>query len=36
MVGYILFSLSRIDVEDEKAALEVIAEYYERLTVTLV
>lgn len=36
MVGYILFSLSRIEVTDEEAALEAISEYLERLTVTLV
>ena len=36
MVGYILFSLSRIDATDEKSAKESINEYYERLTVTLV
>ncbi len=36
MVGYILFSLSRIDDTDTKAAQAAFAEYYERLTVTLV
>lgn len=36
MVGYILFSLSRIDDENSEVALESINEFYERLTVTLV
>ena len=36
MVGYILFSLSRINDEEEQVAMEAINEYYERLTVTLV
>lgn len=36
MIGYILFSLSRIDAQDEAASKEAIAEFYERLTVTLV
>nr|HMS25668.1 hypothetical protein [Acidimicrobiia bacterium] len=36
MVGYILFSLSRIDATDADAAKNAIAEFYERLTVTLV
>lgn len=36
MVGYILFSLSRIDASDESASKEAIAQFHERLTVTLV
>lgn len=36
MIGYILFSLSRIDDTDTQAAQEAFEEYYERLTVTLV
>lgn len=36
MVGYILFSLTRIDPADEAASQAAIAEYYERLTITLV
>lgn len=36
MVGYILFSLSRIDTEDEEAAKASFEEFYERLTITLV
>lgn len=36
MVGYILFSLSRIDTTDETAAKEAIAQFHERLKVTLV
>ena len=36
MVGYILFSLSRIDETDADAAKNAVAEFYERLTVTLV
>lgn len=36
MVSYILFSLSRIDIEDSARANAQIEEFYERLTVTLV
>ncbi|HQZ14882.1 MAG TPA: hypothetical protein PLT55_03490 [Acidimicrobiia bacterium] len=36
MVGYILFSLSRIDEQNDEMAMESINEFYERLTVTLV
>jgi hypothetical protein len=36
MVSYILFSLSRIDESDSEASSAAIAEFYERLTVTLV
>lgn len=36
MVGYILFSLSRIETDDEDEALDTISEYLERLQITLV
>ena len=36
MVSYILFSLSRIDAQDEESAKKSIAEYSERLNISLV
>lgn len=36
MVGYILFSLSRLELDNETAVAETMSEFYERLTVTLV
>ncbi len=36
MVSYILFSLSRLDLEDKEQTQAQITEFYERLTITLV